>query len=317
MINITHSDYYPGGMSLPGRQYSSDKYSFGFNGKEKDSEVKGEGAQYDYGFRIYDPRIVRFLSVDPLKSKFPFYSPYHFAGNKPIVCLDIDGLEDVYYGNTFNGNEAMIKVFYETEVCVELEKEFKNTDPNLYGGSVNVGWDLLIIKGTRLDNGNYGYKTELTVEDIKRLLEDPTYQNYTSGSYYQLLKNMPIELLKKIVSTEGKKGIIIVTIIEDDVKKADEMASRGYWEKAGENAFALCHEERAHAINTSRGKDIDQSVEHDEYHRNDDGSTFGGGTMSPENSVIESRYSTSQAGKDLNAVKTTAKKFESAGKKNK
>jgi len=72
----------------------SDAYRYGFNGKEKDDEVKGSGAQYDYGFRIYDPRLGKFLSTDPLFKGFPFYTPYQFAGNKPIWAIDLDGLEE-------------------------------------------------------------------------------------------------------------------------------------------------------------------------------------------------------------------------------
>ncbi len=89
-------------MLLPNRHGSTDSYRYGFNGKEKDDEVKGEGAQYDYGFRIYDPRIGKFLSEDPLTASYPWYTPYQFAGNKPISSIDIDGLEDVYYAITFD-----------------------------------------------------------------------------------------------------------------------------------------------------------------------------------------------------------------------
>ncbi|QJP34258.1 hypothetical protein F0365_07485 [Nonlabens sp. Ci31] len=66
----------------------SDSYRYGFQGQEGDDEVKGGGAQYDYGFRIYDPRLARFLNLDP------FYTPYQFAGNKPIYAIDLDGLEE-------------------------------------------------------------------------------------------------------------------------------------------------------------------------------------------------------------------------------
>lgn len=66
-------------------------YRYGFNGKENDKDVT-EGAQ-DYGMRISDSRLGRFLSVDPLTSSYPYYSPYHFAGNNPIRNLDLDGLE--------------------------------------------------------------------------------------------------------------------------------------------------------------------------------------------------------------------------------
>jgi RHS repeat-associated protein len=81
------------GMTMPGRIYSRGDYRFGFNGKEKDDEVSGSGNQYDYGFRIYNPRIGRFLSVDPLFKSYPWYSPYQFAGNNPIRFIDLDGKE--------------------------------------------------------------------------------------------------------------------------------------------------------------------------------------------------------------------------------
>lgn len=58
---------------------------------------------YDYGFRIYNPGIGKFLSVDPLSNKFPYYSPYQYAGNKPIIAKDLDGLEPSL-ANTFDPN---------------------------------------------------------------------------------------------------------------------------------------------------------------------------------------------------------------------
>jgi RHS repeat-associated protein len=93
---IGANDYYSFGMEMPGRGYalgSAGSYRYGFNGKEQDPEVKGPDNQYDYGMRMYDPRVGRFLSVDPLASKYPFYSPYEFAGNCPIEFTDLDGAE--------------------------------------------------------------------------------------------------------------------------------------------------------------------------------------------------------------------------------
>ncbi|MCA6468806.1 MAG: hypothetical protein IM591_00265, partial [Chitinophagaceae bacterium] len=87
-------DYYAFGMQMPGRKLSGG-YRYGFNGKENDNEVKGEGNQQDYGMRIYDGRIGKFLSVDPLFRDYPFYTPYQFAGNKPIAAIDLDGLEEL------------------------------------------------------------------------------------------------------------------------------------------------------------------------------------------------------------------------------
>ena len=91
---LSQNDYYPFGMLQPGRKYSAgDGYRYGFNGKENDNEVKGEGNQQDYGMRIYDPRLGRFLSVDPIDYKYPELTPYQFASNTPLWAVDIDGLE--------------------------------------------------------------------------------------------------------------------------------------------------------------------------------------------------------------------------------
>ncbi len=55
--------------------------------------MKGAGNQQDYGMRIYDPRLGRFLSVDPITKKYPELTPYQFASNTPIAAIDMDGLE--------------------------------------------------------------------------------------------------------------------------------------------------------------------------------------------------------------------------------
>ncbi len=96
-------------MLQPGRKYDAGSgYRYGFNGKEMDNEVKGSENQYDYGFRIYDPRLSRFLSVDPLTKSYPWYTPYQFAGNKPIIAIDLDGLEE-YIVTTQHFKDGSIK----------------------------------------------------------------------------------------------------------------------------------------------------------------------------------------------------------------
>jgi RHS repeat-associated protein len=80
-------------MVMPQRQFSAGGYRYGFNGKENDNEVKGAGNQQDYGMRIYDPRVGRFLSVDPIANEYPELTPYQYASNTPIQAIDLDGLE--------------------------------------------------------------------------------------------------------------------------------------------------------------------------------------------------------------------------------
>ena len=88
---LSAQDYYPFGMLQPDRQWSFGSYRYGFNGKENDNEVKGEGNQLDYGARIYDPRIAKFLSVDPAAQEFADWGGYVALGDNPLRNIDPDG----------------------------------------------------------------------------------------------------------------------------------------------------------------------------------------------------------------------------------
>jgi RHS repeat-associated protein len=68
-------------------------YMYGFNGQEKDNEIKGVGNSLDFKFRAYDSRLGKFLSVDPLAKEYPYNSSYAFAENRPIDGIDLEGKE--------------------------------------------------------------------------------------------------------------------------------------------------------------------------------------------------------------------------------
>jgi len=94
-VIVSVSDYYPFGSIMPTRSYTTKDYRYGFNGKEKDDEGMGGGkSTYDYGFRIYNSSLGKFLSIDPLTKSYPWYSTYQFAGNTPVAAVDLDGLEE-------------------------------------------------------------------------------------------------------------------------------------------------------------------------------------------------------------------------------
>jgi len=104
-LNIS-TNYYPFGMIMPreddpingkfGNKNTGD-YRFGFNGKESDDEIKGTKNSYDYGARMYDPRLGRWLSTDPLLKKYPGNSPYSYVLNNPLYWIDFDG-KDLWIG---------------------------------------------------------------------------------------------------------------------------------------------------------------------------------------------------------------------------
>jgi RHS repeat-associated protein len=92
---VSVSDYYPFGMGIKEREWkdSTFSYRFGFQGQEGDDEVSGKGNSYAFKYRIHDPRLGRFLSVDPLSKSYPWNSPYAFSENCLISCVELEGLE--------------------------------------------------------------------------------------------------------------------------------------------------------------------------------------------------------------------------------
>jgi RHS repeat-associated protein len=121
----TATDYYPFGMQMVNRTYSLEDYRFGFNGKEEDTSGMGGGqSTHDYGFRIYNPHIGKFLSVDPLTQSFPWNSTYCYAENDVIRSIDLDG------------TEKKVQIYSSTAACNIINK--------IEQGDYKVAWEKII-----------------------------------------------------------------------------------------------------------------------------------------------------------------------------
>jgi RHS repeat-associated protein len=133
-------------MVMPGRKYSAGSlYRYGFNGKENDNEIKGEGNQQDYGMRIYDPRLGKFLSVDPISKKYPYLTPYQFASNTPIAAIDVDGLESGLYQNGAVGVSGTPMSYYFMDK--EGRKQWDKAMATGIGLGAAVLVDIFVTKG--------------------------------------------------------------------------------------------------------------------------------------------------------------------------
>ena len=146
---IADRDYFAFGLGLeraenvpliaPGIPKQS-SYRFGFNGKELDDEGEWGTNQtvYDYGLRIYNPGIAKFLSVDPLTDGYAYNSPYAYAENSPVAFIDLDGAEKVYFSAGV-GHDAGNSGYIERMGYAARSKGFDFTDvfahsvPNVEG----------------------------------------------------------------------------------------------------------------------------------------------------------------------------------------
>ena len=103
--NIMQSNLHSFGMLMKERTFSSEHYRYGFNSQEKDDEISGEGNTIAFEARIYDSRLGRFLSHDPLEFKYPRQSTYVFAANNSIALLDHLGMGTIAADETITQNK--------------------------------------------------------------------------------------------------------------------------------------------------------------------------------------------------------------------
>jgi RHS repeat-associated protein len=132
------ADYSPFGVQLDGRTIQGDFYRRGFNGMEKDDEVKGGGNSYDFGARMYDSRVGRWLTRDPHASKYPDLSPYNFVANSPLIFIDPDG-KDIIIVDPVSKKEYLYQP-NSTKIEEDMS-EFVTTTIHTLDNIINKGWD--------------------------------------------------------------------------------------------------------------------------------------------------------------------------------
>jgi len=100
---IEENHYYPFGLTMAGisdqaikTQYAVNKYRFQKQELQNKEFSDGSGLEmYEFKYRMDDPQIGRFWSVDPLASKYEYNSPYAFSEDKVTNSIELEGLESV------------------------------------------------------------------------------------------------------------------------------------------------------------------------------------------------------------------------------
>jgi RHS repeat-associated protein len=199
--------------------------NYSFNGKEKDDEVYGDGNFQDYGMRIYDARLGRPLSIDPLSNKFADLSTYQFFSNSPIANVDLDGCEKIFYMGVFQSKEG--KTFV---TALNSTKTYQNAIKAFQSQSAKNG---LVIEGTtsvvegRSATGTHFYLPSEALKNIykidKREDQVTALYNYINKTYGEVFTKEEIDngvLDPALMSGSEGKGLEIA------------LAERGYAKEA-------------------------------------------------------------------------------------
>jgi RHS repeat-associated protein len=217
------SDYYPFGSPMSwttsdssgGRLYSGGGYRYGFNSAEKDNEIKGEGNSYTTEFRQYDPRLGRWLTLDPLMAKYPNQSPYAGFNNNPILFVDPLGLEGE------NPNEE--KQVEGVEVKDNISWTGTNNPLPTFTNSVEENRTEII---NSLLTGNDPYKSDETENNSSEKTPTDGSSMFTPAKVY--FKNVPKEILAdiKVIPEDAKSSTDV-----KDAKNGKWYETDGLWIK--------------------------------------------------------------------------------------
>jgi RHS repeat-associated protein len=205
---ITNSDYYSFGSSMTRRGYKGIGYRYGFNGKEKDEDIGG--GNYDFGARIYNARLGRWMSVDPLANKYPYLSPYNYCANNPIIYIDYDGkdfevvIDDIagtvtIKARIYTGNEAEQEQAQKMADVMNAQSGnyvFETKSGKSYKVVFDIQSEMVAKKTTEKINEGTSSEMEFTTYDTqadennprKRAENDPDHigNSYKGGNVFTI-----------------------------------------------------------------------------------------------------------------------------------
>jgi RHS repeat-associated protein len=173
---VSATDYGSFGLELNGRTANSPASINGFNGKRKDNEINGEGNSYDFGARIYDSRLGRWLSIDVEFQKSPGWTPYRFAFDNPLKYIDQEG--------NFEIDPTFAKAYPKVTLLLQ------NMDKIYYGKELPANVKTLLA--------NAG----LTPSDLTTIFNDQSRKAFETNSN---LGKKPSLLKKMLTNMDGPK----------------------------------------------------------------------------------------------------------------
>jgi RHS repeat-associated protein len=169
---VQHLQYLPFGEPYVDQRTTGWQARHTFSGKERDEET---GYSY-FGARYYDSDLSVWLSVDPLASKYPGWSPYNYCLNNPIKLIDPDGC-DVEVTANENGTYTVTGGTLNSDKNIYIMKDGKRTgevlgqtltENSFFGDDGNVVKNAIINPN---DNSGQDF-----LDNLKS--DDPSFYSY-------------------------------------------------------------------------------------------------------------------------------------------
>jgi RHS repeat-associated protein len=167
---------------MSSRSFNASSSRYGFNGKEKDDENNVAGGSYDFGERIYDSRLGRWLSLDPLMRKYAGLSPYNFTFNNPIIFNDPDGRDGRL--TVVDGKDGSVNITLETNIHIYGANGDAATAAALTKAYKDAGFDKTrSFKGADGKTYNVAIKVTYSAENAQEIKKQQSAAGGNTNTY--------------------------------------------------------------------------------------------------------------------------------------
>lgn len=212
-----------------------------------DDEIKGEGNSVNYKYRMHDPRIGRFFTLDPLASKYPWNSPYAFSENRVLDAIELEGLEAFFIHGTSDGSSMWTR---DKEVKSNMESLMGLTNSKTMDSGFSwedkTDWYEIAESGTAYPL-NTSYDREIAAENLVEYI----IKNRKDGEEITLIGmshggNVAIQAAEMLEEKHGiKVNIITVNTPSYNWGPEDPEGNKGindmisFWDKGDNVAGGL------------------------------------------------------------------------------
>ena len=231
---LQSSQYYP-----YGRCWESNSFQpYLYNGKEID--LMHDLEWYDYGARMYESGLCRFMTMDPLCEKYYNISPYAYCANNPIKYIDPDGNLIVFakgVSDSFRNNFAKAVRYLNSHGCGGMLKALNDSKNTYYisesaDGNNSFDYKKRVISwssqnGLKTTEEKYLSPTTLLNHEIDHALEyDKSPNSYIKNiklyndSHPDNLYNSPEEK-RVITGSEQKTAKALGEIRDNEVTRIE------------------------------------------------------------------------------------------------
>lgn len=173
-------------------------YIYGFNGMEGDDEIKDGGNSYDFGARMLDPRIGRFLSIDAYWAAYPKLSPYCYAANQVISFTDKNGDGPIIGWHMKSMHADKENKVYTIEYDITISRDIRLVNMSTLKLTPQEGIELAKSIADSWSNCDFTYQFDAGSQDAA------TFERTVRTQYTHIPKDYKVQFKVNINFTVGK-----------------------------------------------------------------------------------------------------------------